>query len=109
MKDGRKYKFLTGESGVIYISEAEKCHLAIMKNHPYESIKCAEKASLILSKYFEVTQANSNVKNLSETMGHQYLTTNSTRRDRKANYYILPLYKSSQVHLLIISQSVSCC
>lgn len=66
-------------------------------------------ASLILIKYFEVTLANSSVKNLSETMGHQYLTTNSTRRDGKANYYILPLYKSSPVHLLIISQSVSCC
>lgn len=103
-----KYQFLTGESGVIYISDTEKWHLTILKNHPYESTKYVENASLILIKYFEVTLANSSVEILCETMGHQYLTTNSTMRNGKANYYILPLYKSSPVHLLIISQSVSC-
>lgn len=68
-----------------------------------------EDPSFIPLKYLEVTPVYNSVKNLPETGGHQYLTTISTIRERKANYDILPLEKSSSVNLLIISQSVSCC
>lgn len=80
-----------------------------MRNHSYKSTIYSADTSFILFKYLEVTPANNSVKYLSETTGHQYLTTVSTIKDGKANAYILPLKKPSAAHLLITSPSASCC
>lgn len=55
-----------------------------MRSHFYQSTLYTENTSLTLTKYFEVTPANNSVKYLSETMGHQYLKTNSILRDGKS-------------------------
>lgn len=77
-----------------------------MRNHSYKTTIYTENPSC-----FQIvcTPANNSVIYLSGIMGQQYVSILSTVKDGKANYYILPLEKSSPVHLLIISQSVSCC
>ena len=57
-----------------------------MRTH--KSTIYTEDTSFVLLKYFEVTPANNSVKYFSGTMRHQYLTTSTTIRDGKANYYI---------------------
>lgn len=97
---------LVGKILAFHIPNAER---NVMRNHSYKSTTYTADTSFILFKYFEVAPANNSVKDLSGTTEHQDLTTISTIRDGKANDYILPLEKPSPVHLLIISQSVSCC
>lgn len=105
--NSRQYEFLGGENSCISHSKCRKEN--VIRNHSYKSTTDTADTSFVLFKYFKVTPANNSVKYLSGTTEHQYLTTISTLRDGRANYYILPLEKSSPVHLLIISQSVSCC
>lgn len=64
-----------------------------MRNHSYKNTIYTEDTSFVLFKYFKVTPANNSVKYLPGTTEHQSLTTISTIRQGKANYYILPLEK----------------
>lgn len=104
MNNGRKHEFPDGESSCYSHSKCKKKKGTLWK---LKVLYMQKTLPSLLKKHFKVTPASNNVKYLFGARRHQYLTTGSTIRDGKANYYILPLERTSAVHLLIISQSVS--